>query len=134
MIGLDTNVVVRFLTQDDPVQSAQATAFFAGLSQDRPGYLCREVMVELVWVLERAYRLPRQDIAAAIDGLLTAQELIVESADRVGLANERYRQGGAGFSDQMIGLAGRDAGCSATVSFDQQAVAQAGMTSLPERT
>ncbi|MFC3570128.1 type II toxin-antitoxin system VapC family toxin [Paracoccus sp. TOH] len=131
MIALDTNVVLRFLTQDDPAQFPQASALFARLTADSPGYLCREVLVEIVWVLERAYDLPRQDIAAALDGLLAAPEIVVEAADRVGLAVERYRQGGAGFSDHMIVLAARDAGCSATFSFDRKAVAQAGMVAPP---
>lgn len=128
MIALDTNVVVRFLTQDDPAQSAWANALFARLSEAEPGFLCREVVVELVWVLERAYGLPRHDIAAALDGLLAARELVVEAPDRTGLAVERYRHGGAGFSDHMIALAARDAGCSATLSFDRKAVSHAGMT------
>ena len=131
MIALDTNVVVRFLTQDDPAQSAWATALFARLSEAEPGFLCREVVVELVWVLERAYGLPRHDIAAALDGLLAARELVIEAPDRTGLAVECYRQGGAGFSDHMIALAGRDAGCSATLSFDRKAVSHAGMTIVP---
>ena len=131
MIALDTNVVIRFLTQDDSQQYAQAASLLAGLSPDRPGFLCREVMVELVWVLERAYHLPRHDIAAAIDGLLAAKELQIEAADRVGLAVERYRLGGAGFSDQMIALAAMDNGCDATFSFDRKAVAGAGMASVP---
>ena len=131
MIALDTNVVVRFLTQDDPAQSAWATALFARLSEAETGFLCREVVVELVWVLERAYGLPRHDIAAALDGLLAARELVIEAPDRTGLAVERYRQGGAGFSDHMIALAGRDAGCSATLSFDRKAVSHAGMTIVP---
>lgn len=128
MIALDTNVVVRFLVQDDPLQSAQASALFARLSEAAPGFLPREVMVELVWVLERAYRLPRGDIAGALDGLLSAQELVIEAADRVGRAVERYRKGGAGFSDHMIALAAAEQGCRATYSFDRKAVAQAGMT------
>ncbi|AGT10664.1 PIN domain-containing protein [Paracoccus aminophilus] len=132
MIALDTNVLVRFLTQDDPQQFAQAAALIAGLSEERPGYLCREVVIELVWVLERAYHLSRQDIAGALDGLLAAQELLIEAADRVGLAVERYRQGGAGFSDQMIALAARDQGCEAIFSFDRQAVVKAGMMLVPE--
>lgn len=131
MIALDTNVVVRFLTQDDPAQSAQANALFARLSEAEPGFLCREVVVELVWVLERAYGLPRHDIAAALDGLLAAREMVIEAPDRTGLAVERYRQGGAGFSDRMIALAARDAGCSATLSFDRKAASHAGMTTVP---
>ena len=131
MIGLDTNVLVRYLTQDDPRQSALATAVFAGLTPDVPGYLSREVMVELVWVLERAYDLPRHDIAEAIDGLLSSREIVVESPDRVGLAAERYRKGGAGFSDQMIALAAHDVGCDRILTFDRKAIALAGMSPVP---
>ena len=131
MIALDTNVVVRFLTQDDPAQSAQANAVFSRLTEAEPGFLCREVVVELVWVMERAYGLPRQDIAAALDGLLSARELAVEAPDRTGLAVERFRTGGAGFSDHMIALAAREAGCRAVLSFDRKAVAQAGMEVVP---
>lgn len=128
MIALDTNVIVRFLVQDDPQQSAEADAIIARLTPDTPGFLSREVMVELVWVLERAYRLPRSDIAASVDGLLSSHELVVEAADRVGLAVERYRHGGAGFSDHMIALSARDSGCTVIYSFDRKAVSQAGMT------
>jgi predicted nucleic-acid-binding protein len=131
MIALDTNVVVRFLVQDDPQQTAQANAVFAGLTEAAPAWLCREVLTELVWVLERAYRLPREDIAGAIDGLLAAREVVVESPSRVGLAVERYRYGRAGFSDHLISLAGHEAGCRAVLSFDRQAVATAGMTAVP---
>lgn len=88
--------IVRFLTQDDPGQAAQASALFASLTERAPGYLCREVMVELVWVLERVYKLPRTDIAAAIDELLASREIVIEDADLVGLANDYYRQGGQG--------------------------------------
>lgn len=132
MIALDTNVLVRFLTQDEPRQFAQAAALIAGLSAARPGYLCREVVIELVWVLERAYHLSRLEIAGAIDGLLAARELVIEAEGRVGLAVERYRQGGAGFADHMIALAAREQGCEAIFSFDRQAMARAGMAPVPE--
>lgn len=121
MIALDTNVVLRFLVQDDPLQSARAVAFFASLSPEQPAYLCREVLVELVQVLERDDRLSRPEIAAALDGLLSARELIVEAREMVGQAVQRYRQGGASFSDQMIVVGARLAGCHSVVSFDRQA-------------
>ncbi len=127
MIGLDTNVLVRFLVQDDPAQAAVATGILAGLTAADPGYICREVLVELVWVLERAYGLPRPDIARALDGLLEARELVVEASDRAAVAVDRYRRGGAGFADQMVALAGLGAGCRETVSFDRKAAALPGM-------
>ncbi len=131
MIALDTNVVVRFLVQDDPIQAAQATALFAGLTEETPAWLCREVLVELIWVLERAYHLPRAEIAGAIDGLLAAREVVVEAPDRVGAAINRYREGGAGFSDHLIALSARNAGCTEIFTFDRQAIAKAGMSRVP---
>lgn len=109
MIGLDTNVLVRFLVQDDPEQAAAATGLILGLTQSDPGFVCREVLVDLVWVLERAYDLQRTDIAQALDGLLEAQELVIETTDRVAVAVDR--KGGAGFADQMVNLAGRGVPC-----------------------
>lgn len=130
MIGFDTNVLVRFLMQDDPAEAAAASAALTGLTQADPGFLCREVLVELVWVLERAYRLPRADIARALDGLMETRELVIESANRVALATDRYRKGGAGFADQMVALAGQGAGCSKTLTLDRKGAAVPGMRLL----
>ncbi|MBL9046100.1 MAG: type II toxin-antitoxin system VapC family toxin [Tabrizicola sp.] len=130
MIGLDTNVLVRFLVQDDPEQAAAATTLIASLTEAVPGFVGREVLVELVWVLERAYGLPRGDIAKALTRLLEARELLVEAADHAAIAADRYRRGGAGFSDQMIALAGQRAGCQETVTFDRKASGIPGMRLL----
>jgi predicted nucleic-acid-binding protein len=130
VIGLDTNVLVRFLVQDDAEQAAAATQLMAGLSESEPGFVCREVLAELVWVLERAYGLARSDIASALDGLLEARELTIEASDRVAIATDRYRKGGAGFADQMVALAGQGAGCRETVSFDRKAADLPGMRLL----
>lgn len=126
MIALDTNVVVRFLTDDDPEQSPRARTILAGLTRAAPGYLCREVMVEIVWVLERAYRYSRTEIAAALLALLEAEELQIEAADRVGLALDRYARGGPGFADQMILIAAAEAGAETLVTFDRATAAAPG--------
>ena len=119
MIALDTNVLVRFLTQDDPAQFAAVETVFAVLSAAAPGFIAREVVVELVWVLERAYGLGRDDIGRMIFALLEAQEFRVEAADRVGLAASRYVKGGAGVSDQMILLAAAERGAT-LFTFDRK--------------
>ncbi|RGP35281.1 PIN domain-containing protein [Pseudotabrizicola alkalilacus] len=129
-IGLDTNVLVRFLVQDDAGQAKAAQDLIATLSEAEPGFVCREVLVELVWVLERAYALSRADIALALDGLLEARELVIETADRAAIAVDRYRKGGPGFADQMIALAGQGAGCQTTVTFDRKAASLPGMQAL----
>jgi predicted nucleic-acid-binding protein len=127
MIALDTNVLVRFLTQDDPAQSRAATDLITGLTAEAPGFVCREVMVELVWVLERAYGLDRAQVAAAIEGLLAATEIEVEAADDVGSALYRYRDDGFGFADLMIAAASRRAGAAVLVTFDRKAAQLVGV-------
>lgn len=130
MIGLDTNVLVRALMQDDPEQGPAAARLLARLTETDPGFVCREVLVELVWVLERAYKLTRADISRALDGLLESRELMLEASDRVAIATDRYRRGGAGFADQMVALAGQGAGCRETLTFDRKAAALPGMRLL----
>ncbi len=130
MISLDTNILVRFLIRDDPDLAAQASALISGLTEAEPGFVCREVLVELVWVLERAYGLARSDIARALDGLLRARELVIETTDRAAVAVDRYRKGGAGFSDQMVALAGQGARCHETATFDRKAAGIPGMRLL----
>ena len=121
MIAIDTNVLVRFLVQDDPAQAALAGQVISGLSVDAPGFVSREVMVEIVWVLERAYRCTRVQVADALDGLLAASEIEIEASDDIGLAVFRYRNDGFGFADQMIAAAARRAGASELVTFDRKA-------------
>lgn len=130
MTGLDTNVLVRFFVQDNAEQAKAALGLMATFTEAEPGFICREVLVELVWVFERAYALSRSDIADAIDGLLEARELVIEAADRAAIAVDRYRKGGPGFADQMIALAGRGAGCATTVTFDRKAAGLPGMSLL----
>jgi predicted nucleic-acid-binding protein len=121
VIALDTNVLVRFLVQDDQDQAKVASAAIERLTEDEPGFVCREVMVELVWVLERAYRLDRLSIAGALDGLLSAIELVVEGSDDVAPALELYRNDGFDFADLMIAAAARRAGASELLTFDKKA-------------
>lgn len=121
MIALDTNVLVRFLVQDDADQARMANALFEQLSGSAPGFVSREALVELVWVLERAYGYAGRDIAAALDGLLSAIELVIEAADDVGQAVERYRNEGFGFADLMIASAAKRVGARELVTFDRKA-------------
>ena len=111
MIVLDTNVLVRYLVDDDAEQAQAARTLLEGLTSERPGFVCREVMVELVWVLQRAYGLSRDRIAAVLEALVAAEGLQIEAAD-VARAAFRYRRGGAGFSDLMIAAAAERSGAS----------------------
>jgi predicted nucleic-acid-binding protein len=123
MIGLDTNVIVRYLAQDDPVQSAKATEVIEQrLTTLDPGFISVVAMAETVWVLERAYGLADGEIAAVIEHTLQADVLVVESEQEVFIAMIALKEGHGSFTDALIGALDAKAGCSATVTFDQKAL------------
>ena len=130
MIALDTNVLVRYLVQDDATQAQIASDVIDGLSEADLGFVGREVLIELVWVLERAYGFSRMEIANALDGLLAAIELVIENADDLGLAIELYRNDGYGFAVMMIAAAARRAGARELVTFDRKAARLRGVRLL----
>jgi predicted nucleic-acid-binding protein len=121
MIALDTNVLVRFLTQDDPDQGRMASDLIGGLTEQNPGFVVREVLVELVWVLERSYRYERSEIARVLEGFLLASELEIEEGDSVGAVLQLYETKGFGFSDLMIRQAARRSGAATLKTFDRKA-------------
>jgi Predicted nucleic-acid-binding protein, contains PIN domain len=130
VIALDTNVLVRFLVQDEPLQAQLATKLIDQLTEDAQGFVSREVLIELVWVLERAYRLGRAEIAVALDGLLSATELDIEGSDELAPALELYRNDGFGFADLMIAAAARRSRASELLTFDRQAARLPGVRLL----
>jgi predicted nucleic-acid-binding protein len=122
MIGLDTNILVRYLTQDDPVQSAKATDILEHrLTLKNPGFVSVVVIVETVWVLDRAYGLTAQEIAAAVERLLQVEVLVIEDEQQVFTAMVALKQGRASFADALIAELGARAGCTRTLTFDQKA-------------
>lgn len=131
MIGLDTNVLVRYVMQDDPRQSPRATRLVESLSADEPGYVPLVALVELVWVLSGSYGLSRGQVVTVLDTLLRSKELVLDRADLVGQALSRYASGGADFADALIERIAAGAGCSVTMTFDTGAVKTASMTLVP---
>lgn len=129
MIGLDTNVLVRYLVQDDPEQSALASAVIEDLDESRRGFISLVVLVELHWVLRRAYGIGADEVLAVVDRLLRARELLVQDADLVRRAWRRARAGGD-LPDALVAELGTAAGCEVTVTFDQQAARSPGMRLL----
>lgn len=130
MIALDTNVLVRYLVRDDERQAESARALLESLTTERPGYACREVVVELVWVLERAYGIPRERIATILQDLVATESLIIEAADDVARAAFRYRARGPGFSDLMVIAAAERAGARPLHTFDRKAARLEGVELL----
>ena len=130
MIGLDTNVVVRYITQDDDIQSHVASRLFDSLSPAEPGYISLVALIETVWVLRSYYGASRQQIHGVIERLLRARGVAVERSDLVWLALSDYARGKADFSDYLVERSGRSAGCEYTVTFDREAAIEAGMKLL----
>ena len=122
MTGLDTNILVRYLTQDDPIQSPLATQIMQKrLSAANPGFISLVAMVETVWVLDRAYGFDTQEVAAAIERLLQIETLVLEHEQEVFEAMIMLRAGRGGFADTLVGVLGAKAGCSSTLTFDRKA-------------
>ena len=122
MIGLDTNVLVRYLVEDDAAQASKAAQLIeTRCTEDTPGFVNRIVLCELVWVLESSYDYPRATVAATLEGLFRTAELEIDASDAAWPALAAYRSGGVGFSDAFIGRLNRNAGCDGTATFDKGA-------------
>ncbi len=129
-IGLDTNVIVRYLTHDDPSQTAAAARLIDSLSSDSPGFLSLIVIAELVWVLEVSYRFKKNEIEHVLETLLRSKELVVERAEIVLQALRKFSISQADFADCLIERSGHAAECQYTVTFDRNAAKGAGMKLL----
>ncbi len=129
MIGLDTNVIVRYLVQDDPEQSAAASRLIESLTETDPGYLSLVTVVEVHWVLRRAYEVDAVRCAELIEAILDTRELRVDqnAIIRTALAASR---GGVDFADAAIAELGRSAGCDHTATFDKRAARHGAMKLL----
>jgi len=127
MIGLDTNVIVRYVMQDDPKQSQKAANLIEALSPESPAFVSLVAVVEFVWVLTSCYELTRQQVAAAIDGILHAKEFVIDRMDQITQALRTYRSGSADFADCLIERAATSVGCEKTMTFDVSAAKSAGM-------
>ena len=128
MVGLDTNVLVRYIMQDDPGQSALATRLVESLSPDAPGFVSLVSIVELSWVLTSAYDLDRAQLVQAIEALLRTKEIVVDRAETVWKAIRVYQRANADFADCLIERTASAAGCERTMTFDRGAAKGCGMT------
>jgi predicted nucleic-acid-binding protein len=123
MTGLDTNIIVRYLAQDDPAQSPKASRLIEKrLTEDNPGFVSVVAIVETAWVLERAYGLTDAEIAAAIESMLQTDVLVLEHEQEVFTAMIALKSGLGSFADALISALGISAGCARTFTFDRRAV------------
>jgi predicted nucleic-acid-binding protein len=131
MIGLDTPVVVRYLAQDDPRQSAIATRLFERtLTAENPGFISLLTLCQIAWVLAGAYAAERQAVRTVVEGLLGAREIVVEDAEIVWKALRAWERSQGDFSDALIAQILAARGCERTVTFDKIAARMPGFELL----
>jgi len=130
MIGVDTNVLVRYIAQDDATQSRRATAFIEKeCSEAAPGFVGLVVLVELVWVSQSNYGATREEVADIVRRILSIKQLVVQNAETAWKALRLFESSKADFADCLIASAAVAAGCKNVVTFDKQA-AKTAMTLL----
>ena len=130
MIGLDTNIVVRYLTHDDPSQATAAVTVTDSPSSDSPGFLSLMVIAQLVWVLEASYRFKKKEIEQVLETPLRSKELVLGRAEIVSQALRKFSASRTDFGDCLIERCGHAAECKHTVPFDRNAATGAGMRLL----
>jgi len=130
MTGLDTSVVIRYLTHDDPVQTPAAVKLIDSLTPGNPGFLSLVVVAETIWVLEDVYNFKNDQIEEVLEMLLRSAEIVLEREDVVQQAVRRFRTENGDFSDCLIERCAHAAGCTHTVTFDRRASNRAGMRLL----
>ena len=128
MIGLDTNVLVRYIMQDDPKNSPKANQLIESLDADNPGYITMVSVIELYWVLTSCYELTGEQVGQALEAILRTKSFLVERADQVMRALRVFAGGRADFADCLIERSASGAGCTQTMTFDVGASKHAGMT------
>jgi predicted nucleic-acid-binding protein len=132
LIGLDTNVLVRYITQDDAEQAARATGMIEGLSEEDQGFVSIVTLVEIYWVLRSAYKVGLTEAAKVIATVVDAEEIVVESSDAVRRALGRL-DGTFDLADALTSELGRAAGCTYTATLDRRAARLPGMRLLAPR-
>ena len=121
MLGVDTNVLIRFLTLDDPEQSAQAQSLFTK-AENHPIYLSMLVLAEAFNVMTKVKKFPSAAVLDSYRLLARSPAVAIERADIVSAAIEDAARTNAGFSDALIALQNAEAGCDASATFDIRAM------------
>ena len=130
MIGIDTNVLVRYIAQDDATQSRRATSFIEKeCSETAPGFVGLVVLVEVVWVSESRYGATREEVAGIVRRILSIKQLAVQDAETAWKAVRLFESSKADLADCLVACSAIAAGCKSVVTFDKQA-SKAGMTLL----
>ena len=130
MLSVDSNILLRNTVKDNRQQAESARRFLDGLTPRQPGFICREVIQEFVWVLERSYKFPREQIAELVFGLTSTAGFVVETTDDIANAAELYAQTNADFSDLLILAAAKRVDAKPLYTFDRKLARMEGATLL----
>lgn len=134
MIGLDTNVLVRYLAQDDAKQAALATRLIEKrLTTTSQGFISLVVVAELCWVLSSLYAATMHELVATLEDLLNTPRFCIEKREVLQAAIARLQSANSrksGLADALITEIAAHAGCAATMTFDKTAARSAGMSLL----
>jgi predicted nucleic-acid-binding protein len=123
VIGLDSNVILRYLLQDDPKQTPRANRIVDQvLSEQNPGFISLVTVLEIVWVLRSLLKQTPAEIATHLEHLLAADSLEVQNAQQVFEAVLALKRGTGEFEDALIGALNAWAGCPHTLTFDKKAL------------
>ncbi len=121
MIALDTNVLVRYLVQDDPIQSPKATEILDSLSESNRAFISCIVLCETFWVLKTSYRLSKEELLPLFGNILSVPAFEIEHLQRCVVALQAYHSGIADFSDYLIQAVARHYGYNRLLTFDKTA-------------
>jgi predicted nucleic-acid-binding protein len=130
VIGLDTNLLLRYFAQDDQKQSPIADAVMGSLTQDDPGWVSLTTVLEFVWSMSSKMRIAKPIVCNALDRLLMLKSVVVERDGILASAVQQFRSSRADFGDCLIIASARAAGCTKTVTFDKIAARDLGMELL----
>lgn len=129
MIALDTNVLVRFVVEDDARQTAAAAKLVdQAVADDQPLFVSDVVLCEFVWVLGGSYRVPRAEIGRVLRELVRARHLSFDAPDQLVRALEAFLLGKGDFADYVIQEHARTAGCETVATFDRALLKERGFT------
>jgi predicted nucleic-acid-binding protein len=120
MKGLDTSILIRYLVQDDPIQSPRASKIIEKLTEQAPGFVTVVVIAEAAWVLRSRYKATPVEIADAVERILSIGSLKVQNEQQVYEAVVAVRSGEGTLADALIGTLGGSAGCTKTLTFDSR--------------
>ena len=120
VLGVDTNILVRFFSRDDAIQSEQARTLITK-AQNQPIHISLIALVELVWVLRRVKRWPLGDVLSLCDNLLLSPDFLVEDGVLVEQSLRDAELANCDLADALIARINLRAGCPTTVTFDQDA-------------